>query len=294
MGKKQQPPPASTPKDNEKPAQKVSDARVNLLGVIVPAVLGLIGVIITAYYGYLGIRMQIERPAILTQTAEARLTALAQTVTMTATLIPVPSATPTIPSPVNTVLQTPTGLSPAETATPTLFYRGSLTPATSVPTSIPMTPLPFETFFQECRSNTFASGNGSININLGCVDAEGKPAIQLLWKAPYPNSYAGCTVSLEFMQPAAGANQALVLWVRGSYDNERMAIKLKDAALEQEKLITLSTGWQQVILPLWSDFPDLDAGELKELTMGIAYDPDAISRNGAGSACLSNIGFGSP
>jgi hypothetical protein len=42
-------------------------------------ILTLVGVIITAYFGYLTIRYQIEYPITVTQTAEARLTLIAQT-----------------------------------------------------------------------------------------------------------------------------------------------------------------------------------------------------------------------
>jgi hypothetical protein len=290
MSKNRQHKSANTPKNKNKPAVGVLIAEYGLLGTIVTAVLGCAGISIAAYLSYMGIKAQIERPAMFTQTAEARSTALAQSFTATFTLTPTPSATPTVPYPANTVLQTSTAPLPTETATPTLFPT-----ETPTPTSVSITQMPFETFFQECRSHTFTSENGLINISPACSDAdiEGQPAIQLSWVIPNTNSYAGCTIALESLQTAARTNKALVFWARGAYDNEPIAIKLKDAAGEKEKLINLTTGWQQVILPLWY-FPDIDAGQLKELTIGIAYDRAAMARNGKGSACISAIGFGSP
>ena len=52
----------------------------------------LLGVLITAYFGYLGIRSQIEIPIHATQTAEARLTEIANFSNMTQSAI-LPSAT---------------------------------------------------------------------------------------------------------------------------------------------------------------------------------------------------------
>ncbi len=169
------------------------------------------------------------------------------------------------------------------------------TSPTFTPTSFPITPLPLETFFRECRDNAFSSSKATINILPNCPPAKEKNAIQLAWTVPDGVSYAGCTIAPASISSLAKSNSALVFWVYGEYENERVAIKLTDASgLEQGKLITLSTDWQQVVLPLLKDFPDIDAKRLQKLTIGIAYDSSADTRIGRGSACFSDIGFGSP
>lgn len=218
------------------------------------------------------------------------------TETSTLTSTPQPSVTFT-PTYINTDLHIPNGLLSTETATLTLFPKESVTPTTSLtftPTPIPITRMPFETFFRKCRDNTFSSGDGYINVIPSCSDAGGEQVIQISWSVPNGSSYVGCTISMDAVQSTARSNEALVFWALGAYDNEVIKIKLEDALLEQEKLIALSTEWQQVTLPFLSDFPDIDLRQLQKLTIGIEYDPSAISRNGKGSACLSVVGFGSP
>jgi hypothetical protein len=224
-----------------------------------------------------------------TQTAEAKLTALASNFAAT------PTDTTTYPAtlPVNTVLRTPTQTL-VPTATSTLTPEPSSTPTASqtfTPTSIPITPIPFETLFRECRDNTFGTGNSFINVHPSCNDSEKKDTIKLTWAVPSVDSFAGCTISLDSFLPTASRNTALVLWAYGTRDNEKISIKLKDALREDKKLITLSSGWQQVVLTYLIDFPDINIQRLEKLTIGISYDPAA---NSQGSACLSGIGFGSP
>jgi len=55
-------------------------AKYGLIGTISGSIIGVIGVLLTAYFGYLGIQTQIEAPIKVTQTAEAKLTLVAQTI----------------------------------------------------------------------------------------------------------------------------------------------------------------------------------------------------------------------
>jgi len=74
------------------------------LGVIISALVGLVAAVVSAYLGYLSITFQVGLPISVTQTAEAKLTALAfvGTPTPTATIITTPIPLTPIPQSVQT------------------------------------------------------------------------------------------------------------------------------------------------------------------------------------------------
>jgi len=259
------------------------------------ACIGGIFVVIAAIIAAVNLIYVTYIPIHVAQTAEAKFTELALISTSTPISTPTLPTTPTVPSPVNTVSSTP---APAfvlkSTLTPAPSFESSHTPAASptfTPTPVPVTSIPIKTLLVACRDNVF--GGASATISSDCTDPKGKAGLLLAWLIPDKDSYAGCTISLDSLSSLASGNNDLILWVRGNYDNEQIEIKLKNASNEVSKPIMLSNDWQQRILPLSVDFQDINMQALKMLTIGISYDPTDHSRNGNGSACFSDIGFGS-
>ncbi len=262
-----------------------------IIGAIVTGGFVLIGAIIAGVYSVNVAKI----PIYATQTAEVKFTEFALISASTSKTTPTLPITPDVPSPVNTVSLTPTpALSLKSTLTLAPSLESSNTPTaspTSTLTPVPVTSIPIKTLLYECQSNPF--GGVSASISSDCTDPEGKAALLLTWSIPNKDSFAGCTISLASMSSLASGNNALILWTRGKYDNEQIEIKLKDASTEESKSILLSTAWQQEVLPLSVEFPNIKMQNLKMLTIGISYDPTGLSRNGNGSACFSDIGFGS-
>ncbi len=106
--------PDNTPKD---PKEMSSGAKYALIGTLVTAVVGLIGTGLTLYFNYLE-KVEPQKLALqATQTAEARLTQAAMSITPTPTITQTATATPVTP----TITFTPTpALSFTPTFTPTL------------------------------------------------------------------------------------------------------------------------------------------------------------------------------
>ncbi len=220
-----------------------------------------------------------------------------QTAAVVVTTLPQPSQTAAPQPPLPTTTAVPTSaplilsrLTDTPASGPKVTEASTIAP-TPTPTSIPVTPLPAETLFRECRSHTF--GNTFVSVAAGCYDRN--QALQLAWITADKDSYAGCTIPLDSGALSAAANNtALVLWVRGGYDGELISIKLTDASGDHTRQLPLSTEWQQVPLVILNDFPDLDLHTLSQLVIGLDYDPGADLRQGKGSACFGSMGFGSP
>jgi hypothetical protein len=129
-------------------------AKIGLSGTIITAILGLVGIGITAYFGYLGLQIQIKAPIEATQTAEAKSTLLAFSVTPTTLAVAVPSTDTSTPEPP----QTP---SPAPLDT-------STTEPTRTPTTPSNTPTPTSTLAPVCPSPHYFQDVWKIHPKLGC------------------------------------------------------------------------------------------------------------------------------
>ena len=271
---------------------------------LVIALISAAAVILVGIIGYQGslapVRLQIRT----TQTAEARATALASALAQTPAGLTAPTAAAVVErteppaAPPTAPPATPTP-GPSEPAAPAATAPPLEATPTPLPTGIPRTPLPFEALFFACRDNLITHGGASLVVSPVCPGVEREDsgrsaAMQLAWAVPDPASFTGCTISLETIAAQAPENRALVFWARAADPGETVSIKLLDAAGEHARLVRLSPGWQQVVLSFLQDFPDLDLSGVQTLTLGIDYDPGRDGRKGRGSACFSQIGFGSP
>jgi hypothetical protein len=180
-----------------------------------------------------------------------------------------------------------------ETATAAPAFSATST-QTATPTSIPITPLAFDTLFKQCNESDFTFGGARLLINPGCEDTQKGSAIQLDWQIPNNQGGAGCIIPLESISENANRNPALVFWARSNYPNEKIAIKLKDDVLEESKLVDLSTEWQQVVLTLLYDFPGINVQKIQALTVGIDFGSTPQNSPGVGDACFRDFGFGTP
>jgi hypothetical protein len=270
--------------------------KVIVIAALIAGVFTLVGALIDLG----GMIYQTNKPILVTQTAEAKLTAGAipvntpqpsatsmNTVNLTPTQTPAPAFNPTTP--------------PVLTPLPELLLTSTTTPAltetstpTSSPTKIPITPLSFVTLFTQCRDTKFLNGNAILNITPGCEEAQTESAIQLVWTVPNNLSDTGCILSLASIADQAFRNEALVFWARSIDTDEQISVKLKDDVVEVGKLVSLSTEWQQVVLNLIFDFPGINMQKIQSLTIGIDYDKSRQVRNGRGTACFSDFGFGTP
>jgi hypothetical protein len=269
--------------------------------VLVAALIGGLAAILSAGINFLGAMYQTDKPILISQTAEAKFTAVALTSTHGAAMLPPPS--PTYADTVNLPLAPARTPTPAQEESLTAELPASATAvlpssATSTqaatPTAIQIIPLAFDSLFRQCNDNKFLNGKGILFVNPGCDNAQKDSAIQLVWKIPDNQSDVGCTVGLDAIAAHARRNTALVFWARANTPNEKIAIKLKDDKYEESKLVELSSAWQQVALNLAYDFPSIDPQKIQALTIGIDYDSAPQSSGGAGDACFKNFGFGTP
>lgn len=98
--------------DKRQSSIEVLVAKIGLTGTVIAALIGLIGVGVTAYFGYLGIQAQINLPIEATQTAEAKASMAADSITPT-------SQSTSVTTPGSTLQATPAA-NPAPTDTPTM------------------------------------------------------------------------------------------------------------------------------------------------------------------------------
>ena len=150
---------------------------------------------------------------------------------------------------------------------------------------------------QQCEASKFEGKGGSLSFpETGCDVAQKPDAIKLQWDVSRSESFAGCEINLppEFASVAQD-NTHLVLWVHGEKGGEQFLVGLagSDGGEEKEIVPPIPVVGCQISIPL-TQFVNggVDLAQLNKLIIAFEYYLDGGSRRG--SACIGEIGFGSP